>query len=252
MLRFSDAQQKFNTDLGLDNFDAAKNDILDMQRARDADPGILKADDLARLDSDLAQARKQWDLKQADFQSAQHLKDQERARQDEIERLHKIQVERDNEIAALVAQCKTQINEQNYAAALGILEQILALDPHNDFATTVRMLVEDKAILQDQRAIREKFDRNFAKQLNIAEEETVPYSDLYRFPDDWPAISDLRDREVQTTGQSGRCRRLRLTRKAVALGAVQRHPAFRCHRLPARCHQHQHFGALADSSGGRR
>ncbi len=92
--------------------------------------------------------------------------------------------------------------QQNYAAALGVVDQILKLDPQNDYALGVRQLIEDKAILQEQASSKEKFDYNYEKQLNNADEQLIPYDDVFRFPDNWPDISDMRDREVEDKSAS--------------------------------------------------
>src|SRR5439155_7938762 len=90
-----------------------------------------------------------------------------------------------------------------YKEALDVLDQILVLDPTNDYAQGVRPLVEDKALIQEQRRYREDFDRQFTKQLNAAEEKKIPYDDVLRYPTNWPDISDLRDQFNQSEGTKG-------------------------------------------------
>jgi hypothetical protein len=49
---------------------------------------------------------------------------------------------------SLKQQARTLIGETRYQEALGVIDQILVLDPTNDYASGVRPLVEDKALLQ--------------------------------------------------------------------------------------------------------
>src|SRR5207245_8575676 len=84
-----------------------------------------------------------------------------------------------------------------------VLNQILAIDPRNDYAGGVKQLVADSAKLQEQRRLGEKHDREFDRELNSAEEKKIPYTDIMVYPTNWPDISDLRDREVMSERRGG-------------------------------------------------
>ncbi len=105
-------------------------------------------------------------------------------------------------VAAYIKLSRLQIEQQNYAAALGVLDQILAIDPQNDYALGIRQFIEDKAILQEQANYRDEFDYNLARTLNSADEAQIPYEDIYRFPENWPDISTLRDNELKNSNSS--------------------------------------------------
>src|SRR5438093_12004048 len=89
-----------------------------------------------------------------------------------------------------------------YMEAIGVSDQRLVRDQTKDDATGLRPLVEDKALLQQQRRFREDFDRQFTKQLNAAEEKKIPYDDILRYPSNWPDISEMRD--ASAAAESGR------------------------------------------------
>src|SRR5439155_6731356 len=105
-------------------------------------------------------------------------------------------LDRERTVAGLQVQARRLINETRYHEAVGVVDQILAIDPTNDYATGVRPLVEDKDLIQQQRRFREDFDRQLTKQLNAAEEKKIPYDDILRYPANWPDISELRDQTL--------------------------------------------------------
>ena len=96
-------------------------------------------------------------------------------------------------VANLINQSRRLTDDGKYEEALGVIDQILVIDAKNDYARGVRPLVEDRALLYEQRRYREQFDRQLSKQLNAAEERRIPYNDILRYPENWPELSDLRD-----------------------------------------------------------
>src|SRR6267143_2145201 len=90
-----------------------------------------------------------------------------------------------------------------YSQGEGVINQILAIDPTNDYAVGVKQLVHDNAVVPEPRRLREKHDREFDRQLNSAEEKKIPYTDIMVYPTNWPDISDLRDREVMAERRGG-------------------------------------------------
>jgi general secretion pathway protein D len=193
-------QARRDTDQGL--FAAAENDIAQAQAARDQDPTVFNADDLRRMDAAIQRAS--LDLRQARNESERQAEDvrAQQAATEETEAERQDKRRRDSAVAAYIKLSREQIDQQNYAAALGVLDQILTLDPQNDYALGVRQFVEDKAILQEQRHYREQFDYNMERTLNQAQEAEVPYGDIFRFPENWPDISTMRDTELKNSNVS--------------------------------------------------
>ncbi|HEX2986709.1 MAG TPA: VIT domain-containing protein, partial [Chloroflexota bacterium] len=72
------------------------------------------------------------------------------------------------------------------------------IDPANDYAIGVRPLLEDRAVVCEQRTWHGPYSREQGRQLNAAEERKIPYEDIY--PTQWPAVSSSRDRLVEEMG----------------------------------------------------
>ena len=94
-------------------------------------------------------------------------------------------------------QTQELIREAKYEQAMGSLDHILSLDPQNDYARGVKPLVQEKAVLQEQRGYRELFDQQMERQLNAAEEKRIPYDEILKYPPNWPDISEIRDASVR-------------------------------------------------------
>jgi len=199
-------QFKFNTaidqarrDTEGNSFAQAENDISSAQAARDEDPTILNSDNLRQMDSQiqqatlkLRQARAAYDRKIQQSNAATASQQQAITEEQDLRRRHAA-------VAAYIRLSRAQIEQQNYAAALGVLDQILAIDPQNDYALGIRQFVEDKAVIQEQRHYREEFDYNLERTLNQADEDQIPYGDIFRFPENWPDVATLRDAEVRNS-----------------------------------------------------
>jgi tetratricopeptide (TPR) repeat protein len=67
---------------------------------------------------------------------------------------------KDLQLKRLVAGARQLIDQRDYEEALKSIEQVLALDPDNDFAAGVRHLVEDRAVVAQARMYREQYGRN--------------------------------------------------------------------------------------------
>jgi general secretion pathway protein D len=200
--KFGTAMDQARRDTDSSQFAPAENDIANAQAARDEDPTIFNSDDLRQMDSQiqqatlsLRQARAKYDISMQRENAATAAERQELTERQEASRRH-------SAVTAYIRLSRAQIEQQNYAAALGVLDQILAIDPQNDYALGIRQFVEDKAILQEQRHYREEFDYNLERSLNQADEAQIPYADIFRFPENWPDVSTLRDAEVRNSNVS--------------------------------------------------
>lgn len=65
---------------------------------------------------------------------------------------------REARIAALIAQSRALTEERKYTEAIGLVEQLLAIDPRNDYGIGVRPLLEDGGGLSEQRRFSERSD----------------------------------------------------------------------------------------------
>ena len=96
-------------------------------------------------------------------------------------------------IQQLIAVARTLTDEGRYREATGVVDQILTLDPRNDYALGVRPLLVDKEGFVRQRLYRERAARAL---LSSATERPIPYDDLLVYPVDWPDISAIRDQSI--------------------------------------------------------
>ncbi len=181
----------------------AKKDFTKAQAAIDrarvaseSRPDVWPTADLTNFNSTIAKTQlaanrsKEETTKQDNLTEAQRLAEEARLRENqEIS-------ERRRTVIQLVKTSQQLTREAQYKRAQGVINQILTLDPTNDYAVGVRQLVADQVIIAEQREIRERFTDQYQRQLNAAEERKIPYLEVMRYPDNWPDIADVRDREV--------------------------------------------------------
>jgi type II secretory pathway component GspD/PulD (secretin) len=164
--------------------------------ARNTDPQIFTDDEMRAFDSRIAGTEAALDT--ASAQLSQEELDKQQA--ETAARLASQQQARENQkvqtIADLIGNARTLTEQGRYREALSVIDQILVIDPGNDYAVGVRPLVEDRADFAEQRKYREDFDHSFTTILNQAEEKRIPYNDILRYPENWPDLTETRERSV--------------------------------------------------------
>lgn len=65
-------------------------------------------------------------------------------------------------IASLVIEARQLTAEHEYRKALAVIDQILAVDPKNDYGLGARPLLEDRALIQEQIQARKQYDDRIA------------------------------------------------------------------------------------------
>jgi general secretion pathway protein D len=193
---FDKALEDAQTAIDSKNIPDAKAAIERAKVARNTDPQIFRDDELRAFDSRIAQAQTsmaaaaaqltQAQLDQQATETAARLASEQAARQAQKERT----------IADLIGSARTLTQQGNYREALNVIDQVLVLDPGNEYAVGVRPLVQDRADFAEQRKYREEFDHDFTAVLNQAEEKRIPYNDILRYPANWPDLSETRDKSV--------------------------------------------------------
>lgn len=171
-----------------------------LQRAKLAsstDRAIFSPSALREFDTTIANTQLYLDQERQRLQmglAAQN--DQRAAEQIRRERL-RAQAERERTIRDLKKTAQDLIKQARYREALGVIDQVLALDPTDEYAVGVRPWIEDKWQFQVQRNDRDLRTRLYTSQLNKADERMIPYDDVLKYPTDWPEISATRDQTVQ-------------------------------------------------------
>jgi general secretion pathway protein D len=177
-------------------FDDAQRAVESARIARNTNPLIFPDTDLRTFDERIANAQVRLDQ----AREAARLADAAAAAAEAQERAAAAKAIEEEQtratVAALIREARGLTQQGNYRQALGVLDQILQLDPRNDYALGARPLIEDRAIVNDQARWRNLYDRNVVRQYNDAEEAKIPYSDILRFPENWPDLSATRERSV--------------------------------------------------------
>jgi general secretion pathway protein D len=179
------------------NYTAAQAAVDRARVAVNTDRTIFTPDELRQMEGRIANAQTDVTAKSQAFAAAEATRTQKETAQRENERAQQVEETKRRQVAALIGRSRSAVNEGKYEEALGIIDQILILDPQNDYAVGVRALVEDRALFLQQRKYHEDFERQITVQLNENEERKIPYSDILRFPDNWPDLSATRDESVR-------------------------------------------------------
>lgn len=184
-------------DIADNDFKAARAALESARVARNTDPTIFTQADVREMDTRIASAQLALDQAVENKKQADAKKSAEEAIAKTQQRVKVEQDQQRRAVSDLIKTAQQLIAENKYDEALKVIDQIRVIDPNNEYASGVRPLVEDRALLQEQRQLHESYNRNVTRQLNAAEEKRIPYDDIYRYPTNWPDISELRDKEVE-------------------------------------------------------
>ena len=187
------ALQEADTATSAGNYAAARRALIRAQSARDSDPGIFTATELAQFDSAIRSQTSATDRADAATAAAAKAK----ASQEAIDAQNGVARNQDEQrrstITALIKQSRQLTQQGRNADALKIIDQIITIDPKNDYALGVRPLIYDRIQLSRQRKAEEDINRNVVDVLNMAEEQRIPIPDLLTYPTDWPDLAARRD-----------------------------------------------------------
>jgi general secretion pathway protein D len=193
---FGNAIDKAQADIDGKQISDAKAEIERARVARNTDPQIFTDEELRAFDSrivatETSLAAAQSQLTQAQLDQQQKETQERLATEEDAREKQKLKT-----VADLIGSARTLTAQGRYRDALSVIDQILVIDPNNDYAVGVRPLVEDRADFAEQRKYREQFDHSFTSILNQAEEKRIPYNDILRYPENWPDLSETRDKSV--------------------------------------------------------
>jgi type II secretory pathway component GspD/PulD (secretin)/outer membrane protein assembly factor BamD (BamD/ComL family) len=193
---FRSAIQKANDAIAGHQFADAETAIANARAARDQDPTIFSTEEMRTFNSTISSTEQTLSRTRDQATIDERVRAQQEAEAQQRRQMQEASVSRQNTISDLIKAARRSIEEGKYDEAINILNQILTLDPNNDYALGVKPLVQDKLILLQQRTYREQFSAHLLGQLNNAEEKKIPYDDIVRYPENWPDISAERDEEV--------------------------------------------------------
>lgn len=172
---------------------------ISIDRARlaaTADPTIFEPADLHKFTLRIDQAQQDLQRTEQEVSAREREGIDVGVRKRIADEQHQANLQRQQTIADLIHSSHLLSNQGRYRESLQIVDQILILDPINDYAVGVKPLLEDKTQFAEQREYTELRDRKIAEMENAAEEKQIPYDDILRYPVDWPTISQTRDQTV--------------------------------------------------------
>ncbi len=100
----------------------------------------------------------------------------------------KEQMEIDRQIKTLMENALAYEKRQDYKAALGQLEQLLAIDPQNSEALALKDKLDDEIYFQRQLEVQKEVDKERAEVLLSTDESSIPYAEELRYPKNWREI----------------------------------------------------------------
>ena len=193
-------------------FSDAESALIAARAEMEADRQIFDSQSLRALNASVDQTREAIEAARqrsdAQLNAAARRESQTSAAQREVE--ERAEVKRT--ASSLTRTAQQLVYEGRYSQALGVLNQLQTVDPGDAYAIGVRPLVQDRAVLQEQRSYREAHDRQFASQLNGASEKLIPYNALLSYPANWPDIVEMRSREGGGVVKGDQTRSLRQMR----------------------------------------
>ena len=201
MFSFNQATSQAKLQENQGNFDGARTSLAQAEAASRSDPGIFKNEELQSFNQQLADARTDLERQVASTRDKQAAEAQAAAQNDAEQRAKDQAAAKERAVSSLVAQSRQLTEQGRYPEALKVVDQILVLDPRNEYATGVKQILFDRASLQNQRETREKFDQEWNTSLNEADEKRIPYSDVLTYPADWPDLATRRDQTVREERQ---------------------------------------------------
>ena len=120
-------------------------------------------------------------------------------RVDEEGRIERINVlrQQDEKVQDLLYRALTAQRQLKYGIALDYVERALAIDPLNFAAQAMREMIRDSAVLVEGSSLRREMRYNAALNSNLNLEASIPYTELLRYPDDWPQLTVRRFASLQ-------------------------------------------------------
>ena len=178
-------------------FDAAQSSLAKADAAAKSDPTIFQNAEIQAFDVQLANARtaREQAIAADTAQKAENAR--VAAQQDAATRAQVDQQAKERAIASLIADSRRLTDQGKYDQALKVVDQIITIDGQNEYAKGVRPILSDRASLQYQKEMKDEFGRQWVQSFDSLEEKKIPYSDVLKYPPNWPDLSAKRDQTVR-------------------------------------------------------
>jgi type II secretory pathway component GspD/PulD (secretin)/tetratricopeptide (TPR) repeat protein len=194
---FDAAISTAETDINNKKFSDAQAQIEHAQVVRNQNPVLFTPSQLNEFDTRISSVQILLATDQQQQRALDELNATDKAKAAEVARNKQFQADKEREVSSLIQTARQFIEEGKYTEALGVIDNILNLDPNDNYANSVHQIIEDKANLQQQKTYRDKFRDEWTKQLIDSEEKKIPYTNIIQYSPDWPQLSKMRDDEVR-------------------------------------------------------
>jgi Flp pilus assembly secretin CpaC/tetratricopeptide (TPR) repeat protein len=108
-----------------------------------------------------------------------------------------MELDRQKRISELMKNALAYQEQNQYEAALGQLESLLALDPLNNQALILKDNLEDTIFFRKQLDVQKESDRQRAEILLKTNESGIPYADELTYPKNWREIVEKPTRQEE-------------------------------------------------------
>lgn len=177
-------------------FEDARAALQRAQAARDTNPGIFNNQTLAEFDRQTAELRTEITAQESAYLRETDAAEREAADRSMQQRQRVEDAARRETVRRLKNDAMQAVEDRNYEAALELVDQILSIDKDNEYAVGARPLIFDRVLLRQQQDYVDEYHREKAWTFTQAQEKRIPYSDILRYPADWPDLTERRDRTV--------------------------------------------------------
>lgn len=189
----NDAVDKAQDYLKRGDFEAAKEAVEAAERTVTKNQLQLGDDIFMRYSSQLNELLQKIVEKQNE--RALQLQEQKRLEAIEAQRRYREQMEADRSkrVAELMDNAMAYQKQQRYEEALGQLQSLLAIDPLNDRALTLKQTLEDMLGFRRQLEIERESEMERVKTLIDVDKSLIPYGGDYpTYPKNWREIAETR------------------------------------------------------------
>ena len=202
--RIESIRYRFNSEINNANENIAANKFAEAQRnienatvARNTDPTLFTTPQLNQFDTTIQSAKVSLETARSGARNRETESAAGKTLEQEAVRRQRVELQKQRTVESLIQSARHYGDQGQYRQQLATVDQILRVDPTNEYALGVRQLVLDKATGLEQRQYIDQYNREVEKVYNAGLEAEIPYSDIVHYSDDWPTLSEMRDNEVK-------------------------------------------------------
>ena len=175
------------------DFDAAADAARVARNILETNKGLYSeaeySERLARVNDQVSlveSRREQWSQQRVEMQVAEIQQREVVRREQESER-------RERKVTDLQDRARVLRSEGKYELALEVVQQILNIDPNDDWAAEQVGVLQQFVLLQEERTVHQEQRGQEQKQLIDVRRSEIPWYELIKYPEDWKELSRRRE-----------------------------------------------------------